>query len=431
MNWQEELIFALDILQKTCVLIALAYALTRTGVFGDLHKSRLTGREQVFATLLFLILGLVEVAVTNVRTTVDLDPSLFNLRITAVAAAGLLAGTSVGLIVGVGVTVMATMMVPGHNGLPAPIGISMVVSGLAAGALRDWRPRLALRPITAFLVGAGTSVFRDGLNYFLDHRKMTTFNQTWEAALIHGLSVALVLMVIKQVCDQELQAKSAALAEVRALQARMEPHFLLNSLHLLAALSATEPALVPPACAQLGRFLRASIDRHDVPFITLREELEVVDAYLAIEGLRHGSRLVVRREIEPAALSANVPPFLLQPLVENAIKHGILPKAEGGTIQIAIQQSDDALILSVSDDGVGLKFLGGEWAFGDGASQTHALSLLRRRLFALYGSQSEIAIKGGPGKSTEAVVRIPFVLESGEMLSRGEGLTRESLVGRV
>jgi len=119
------------------------------------------------------------------------------------------------------------------------------------------------------------------------------------------------------------QTRAVALAEVRALQARMNPHFLFNALNTLAALATVAPREAPRAAARLRQFLRASFDQPERVLVPLEEELAVVRAYLDIESLRFGERLKVEQTIGPGLLKVLMPPFSFQPLVENAIQHGL------------------------------------------------------------------------------------------------------------
>jgi LytS/YehU family sensor histidine kinase len=134
-----------------------------------------------------------------------------------------------------------------------------------------------------------------------------------QTALINGAGVALILQVVAQVRAREESARAVAMAEVRALQARMSPHFLFNALNTIAALSAIDPRAVPGATSRLARFLRGSLEQHDRVTVPLREELEIVAAYLDVELLRMGGRLQVERCVEAGLLEAQIPPFLVQP----------------------------------------------------------------------------------------------------------------------
>src|SRR6266566_2419045 len=145
------------LLAKACVLVTLTFILTRTRLFINLLRPRLPIRDQIVATLVFLVMGYVEVAVTQTQQ------NYLNLRIVSASAAGLLAGPWVGLVIGVATTVMAyAFQLHGHYP-PIAVGLSMLAAGLAGGLLRQWNPRLAIRPAIGFVLGAVTSLFRYGL----------------------------------------------------------------------------------------------------------------------------------------------------------------------------------------------------------------------------------------------------------------------------
>ncbi len=400
----------IPILEKACVLVTLAFLLTLTRLFPDLRKARLSTPEQAFAAIVFLIMGFAEVAITVQQKHAGIALSPMNLRIVAVAAAGILTGPWVGLFIGIAVTLMATTT-QGGAGMPAPIGISMVMAGLLAGSLRQLRPNLAIRPEIGFFAGFAASGFRDSLNLILDPPKFQGVIFSFEAAALQGLSVALILLVIRQACDQEAESRAAAMAEVKALQARMDPHFLFNSLNLLAALSQIEPAAVPKATAHLGKFLRAAIDLHDQEHVALQQELDVVDAYLQIERLRFGDRLKLITDIDSRLLRADIPPFLLQPLIENAVNHGIQPKPEGGALSITARAEHGQLLLTVADDGVGTTEVSSESIVGGGKGGTHALGIIRRRLRGLYTSHFQMSFTSTPGVGTQVFVAIPLAFE--------------------
>ena len=388
-----------QLLVSACILVTLAFLMTRARLLPDLLKPRMSLRDQVVIALLFVGMGTAEVLVP--------DASYMNLRIVAVAAAGLLGGRWVGLFIGIVITYLAAEFAA-PKGMPVPIGVSMILGGLAAGWVHDFRPTFSFRPLAGFLVGAGVSGFRDLMNFFLDHSKTTTLLGGVEAAALQGLSVALILLVIEQARSQESQARATAMAEVRALQARMNPHFLFNSLNTLSALSEIDPAAVPQAAAQLGKFLRASIDLPEQQFVTLRQEMEVVDAYLEVEALRLRDRLVVSKDVDPSVLEARVPPFLVQPLVENAVRHGIHPLTKGGTVTISAKGNGARLVVTVMDDGVGMGEVERSRVYESSDGHAHALSLIRRRLVGLYGSKFEALVESRLGEGAKFTVSIPL-----------------------
>jgi two-component system sensor histidine kinase AlgZ len=143
---------------------------------------------------------------------------------------------------------------------------------------------------------------------------------------------------------------SAREAEVRALRAQLNPHFLFNSLNSINSLVGSDPEGARRMCEILGDFLRRTLALGSRDAVSLQEELALLDRYFAIEHVRFGQRLKVEQYVEAGAESCLVPPLLLQPLVENAIKHGIAERIEGGTVKVAATVVDGALRLSVEND---------------------------------------------------------------------------------
>jgi two-component system LytT family sensor kinase len=201
---------------------------------------------------------------------------------------------------------------------------------------------------------------------------------------------------------------AAQLAEARlgALRTQLNPHFLFNSLNALTVL-VREPNI--PAASRmlelLGDVLRQVLrtdQPHEVP---LAEELRFLEQYLAIEQVRFSDRLHVTWEIEERTRAALVPGFVLQPIVENAIKHGVARRAEAGRIAIRSRLVDTTLELAVRDDGVGMTATQKE---GVGLSNT------RERLRTLYGERATVSIAAPPDGGTLVTVRLPFHLDSSD-----------------
>ena len=352
--------------------------------------------------MVFLLLGLVEeVAVGNT--------GWFNHRIIAVCAAGLLAGPGVGAVVAVFVTWMAVAL----DGRPLePVGISMLCGGLVGGWLYRWRPSLAQRPLTGFCLTATVSWMRDGLIFLCAPgalRGVQVFGQIGIAPVLQGLGTALVLSILALVRDRYEQTQAAASAEVRALQSRMNPHFLFNALNALAALSMVAPREVPRAAGRLRVFLRAMFDQPERSLIPVQEELGVVRAYLDIESLRLGRRLKVEEDIDPALVEVLTPPFSFQPLVENAVQHGVQSSPKAGCLRLAVRRVGKWLEMSVSDDGEGIPSSKVERVFFAERPRVHALSLLRRRLQALFGRSFRLEICSEIGQGTTVRMRIPLL----------------------
>lgn len=138
-------------------------------------------------------------------------------------------------------------------------------------------------------------------------------------------------------------------AELRALRAQLNPHFLFNSLNSISALAGSDPEAARDMCGLLGDFLRTSLSLGGRGRVSLEEELALAGHYLAVEQVRFGPRLVVERAIEPEALCCLVPPLLIQPLIENAVKHGVADRVEGGTLRIAARREGSLLEISVEN----------------------------------------------------------------------------------
>jgi hypothetical protein len=195
---------------------------------------------------------------------------------------------------------------------------------------------------------------------------------------------------------------SAHSARLRALQSQLEPHFLFNTLNAISTLVAEGNN--PDAnrmIARLSDFLRLSLETADTPEISVAEELEFVRRYLEIEQIRFADRLQVKIDAQPEAMSALVPALVLQPLVENAVKHGVLPREQGGSIAVAIHASEGRLHLTVIDDGAG--FASSEQlVMGIGLSNT------KTRLAELYGEDARFTLSTPPGGGVSALIDLPF-----------------------
>jgi signal transduction histidine kinase len=223
-------------------------------------------------------------------------------------------------------------------------------------------------------------------------------------AAIAGLSYALGYnreAQQRQLREANLEARLVE-ARLRTLEAELHPHFLFNTLHAISSLVHSDPNAADRMISRLSDLLRLTFDRTGAPRVTLQEELEFLQKYLEIEQTRFQDRLSVRFEIDPDTLDAEVPRLILQPLVENAIKHGVSPRAGQGLVQISSQRRGDALWLEVRDNGVGLT-AGARARLDSGVG----LSNTRDRLECLYGDACRLEFSDGiDGLAVE--VELPF-----------------------
>jgi signal transduction histidine kinase len=216
-------------------------------------------------------------------------------------------------------------------------------------------------------------------------------------------------------CARDLReeeiAKLASQAELRALEAQLNPHFLFNALNTIGYLMKATPERARSTLQDLTRLLRAVLKRSGGGFVTLGEEIELVEAYLSIERARFEERLRLRLEVPPGLRALPVPGLVVQPLVENAIKHGISPRREGGEISVAVWLEEPAgknpprpaLIIEVLDTGVGTT----EASVAGGRVRGVGLANVEKRLRAHYGDAASLTLRSEIGRGTRVTLRLP------------------------
>jgi two-component system, LytTR family, sensor kinase len=240
------------------------------------------------------------------------------------------------------------------------------------------------------------------LSYLLP-RKIGFSYMTYWAVVIAALAFEYHRLFVER--DVRAARLEGALlsAQLEALQAQVQPHFLFNTLNAIASLIPEDPAAAEETVESLSELLRATLregGRREVP---LARELELLELYLAIQSIRFQRRLTIRRDYDRALNDALVPPMLLQPLVENAVRHGIARQRKGGTVWITTRLDARVVELLVEDDGPGLAIPATETT-GIGLANT------RLRLERLYGDRASLSIGAREGGGAFARVRLPLVL---------------------
>jgi sensor histidine kinase YesM len=288
-----------------------------------------------------------------------------------------------------------------------------IYAGCLAGTRWASTPRgKALGMILAVPIGAASGV---GLATLLLGRRGGEWlgSMAWQSLLIgllFGTAISALFYLRERMGQLEAELKErqlrAALAEkervgaqLRMLQAQIEPHFLFNTLANLSVLIRSNPERAERLLADLIAWLRATLQRTREAESTLGDEIELLRRYLDIVGLRFGERLRVVFDVPEALLARPFPLLLLQPLVENAITHGIEPKVGGGELRIAATEVNGRLRLLVSDTGAGLQENGRGTGFG--------LENVRSRLRALFGEAGSLDVRGNPGGGVAAMLEIP------------------------
>jgi len=195
----------------------------------------------------------------------------------------------------------------------------------------------------------------------------------------------------------------AATAQLAALRAQINPHFLFNSLNSIAQLIRADPDRAEACVERLAEMFRYVLRHGELDFVPLADELEMARAYLDIECARFGDRLRVETRVDPPTLQHPIPNLILQPLVENAVKHGLSRKRGGGTVRIEAILTDGCLELSIGDDGLGMPAAALERVYERGIG----LRNLRDRLERLYGPAHLPEITSAPGSGTRVRLRLP------------------------
>jgi two-component system LytT family sensor kinase len=215
----------------------------------------------------------------------------------------------------------------------------------------------------------------------------------------------------------EEQERLLLQARMVALQNQINPHFLFNTLNSISSLVRFDPDTAREMIIKLATILRRLLNSTD-SFVPLRDELEFIDNYLDIEVVRFGrDKLRVLKELEPASLEVMVPSMLLQPLVENCLKHGLSPKVEGGSITLRSRVIESQLIVEVEDDGVGMgaaHFLSQPNGLGGTGI---GMANVAERLKVLYGDAAKMMIESREGVGTQIRLRLPVLDNYEELMS--------------
>jgi len=275
----------------------------------------------------------------------------------------------------------------------AQAGLIMLAASIAIGGL-----------MAVILSGAGAAMGGPAFGF---HDRMDWINQvfTWTFILL-GWSVLYVAinyrLEVREQRERAVRAESLARqSHLQALRAQLEPHFLFNTLNAISTLVvANDNAGAVRMLNNLGQFLRLTLTRATASEISVAEELEFAHRYAEIQQMRFGERLRIDFDVESGVLDALVPALILQPLVENAVKHGVLSQEQPGSVTIGIHSSGATLNISVQDDGPG--FGSGQPRHGVGLGNTVA------RLDSLYGAAAHLSVGTSAGRGSAVRIDLPL-----------------------
>ncbi len=236
-------------------------------------------------------------------------------------------------------------------------------------------------------------VMREELSNFVIGRASTNFIYYWAV-----LGVAEAINYFRKYQDRELKLTQA---QLQILKAQLEPHFLFNTLNAISELVYEHPKTADDAIVQLSSLLRRSLQNEQAQEVTVKTELEFAHCYLEIQRALMQDRLKVNMDVDPVTLDALVPNMILQPLLENAVRHGIAPRGLGGCVTISVHRQDGSLLMKIRDDGLGFQDRP-EPKAGIGLSNTYS------RLQYLYKDAHRISLTESPGGGVTVELQIPF-----------------------
>ena len=418
----------ITLLVKLGVMAAVASVLARVSSFRRLFFADLRRPRQTLALLAFFLIPLtlgvwIRIAVPNFLAA--------DISFETIILLGLLLGPEWAVLGGV---VLAAPAVYHHEYLALPFDAAL---GLAAGllgrfveaeeiwsftpfidlSLYRWvrrnliKPRIDRQFLMLFLILAAEAV-RDWLSHAYPHRLFALLaGRLWIQALVWlcaPINVGIALKVWNTLrIEMKLEEQKRLLLEARldALQRQINPHFLFNTLNSIASLVRVKPELAREMIVKLGNILRSLLKEHD-SYVPLSEELKFTDDYLDIEVVRFGAeKLRVEKEIDPRTLGILVPSILLQPLIENSIKHGLEPRLNGGTVTLRSHLNGDRVRIEVADDGVGMGNRPASALRRTGAGI--GMKNVQERLDVLYGNQASFSVVSNPGRGTLVTIEIP------------------------
>jgi two-component system, LytTR family, sensor kinase len=418
----------ITLLVKLGVAAAAASALARSRTFQRLLFAERRYRRQTAILLAFFLVPLtlgvwVRIAVPNFLAA--------DISFETTILLGLLLGPGWAMLGGV---VLSIPAVCHHEFLALPFNVAL---GLAAGMLgrfvekeeiwsftpfidlslyrwvrRNLRQPRVDRQILMLVLIAAMEMARDWLAHAYPNRLFALVpRQLWLQVLV-WLCAPMVVGIALKVwnalrIELKLEEQNRLLLEARldALQRQINPHFLFNTLNSIASLVRTKPELAREMTVKLANILRALLKDHD-SYVPLSEELKFTDDYLDIEVVRFGAdKLRVEKQIDPRTLGILVPSILLQPLIENSIKHGLEPRIHGGTITLRSQLEGDRVRIEVADDGVGMGNRPDSALNRSGAGI--GMKNVRERLEVLYGDQACFSVVSNPGRGTLVSIDLP------------------------
>lgn len=281
--------------------------------------------------------------------------------------------------------------------------------------------RISVLPVKDVMSNVPSSHLMVVWRFFVSYTMDSSIFIYWPIVALSQLALYRQRSLDREVRGAELQ-KELAEAQLRALKMQVHPHFFFNTLHAISSLMHTDVQSADKMIARLSELLRMSLEGSDVQECPLWQEMEFLEKYMQIEQIRFSDRLTVALEIDPETRDAVVPYMILQPLVENAVRHGVSKRTVGGIVRIRASRENGFLRLSVRDNGPGFSLPVNGQSGGLGLANT------QERLKKLYGMRQNFSMQMVPGEGVEVVLLLPFTVQM-ETIPAGK-LARQSELER-
>jgi two-component system LytT family sensor kinase len=438
----------ITLLVKLGVAAALSSALARSRVFQDLlfRESRTVGQTIGLLAFVCIPLGLgvwVRLTVSNFLAA--------DISFEATIILGILLGPWSAI---AGAFLLSLPAMLHHEYLALPFYVAVAITAGLFGqfvekeevwsfspfvdlSIYRWVRRNVRKPkfdrqILLLILIVTMEIVREWIARAYPHRLFALTTGRWPVRIAVWTCAAMVVGIPLKIwnairIEQSLEEQKRLLLEARldALQRQINPHFLFNTLNSIASLVRFRPEQARELIVKLANILRALLKDHD-SFVPFREELNFTDDYLGIEVVRFGAeKLRVVKEIDAGTLELPIPSMLLQPLVENSIKHGLEPRISGGTITLRSRLDGGLWIIEVEDDGVGIA-----------PGRTHSSGVLRgagigmknvrERLEVLFGAAAQLDVTSRPGRGTKVTIEMPVELDGDLDTRSSDGLERST-----
>lgn len=389
LNYGGDCMLILDMLERMSLITIFTYVILQTNIIKHLVKEKYDKKDKIVMIILFSILSITGTYFGIYIT----DNSIANSRSIGTIVAGYLGGPAVGIIVGI-VSGLHRYTLGGFTAFAC--SVSTIIEGIIGAGFRRIFKYKGLNPIVAALSAVSAEIAEIIIVFI--------FSSNLEAAIllekkiaasmifINSIGVFLIVMVVdrsKKLVDGQVKLvklkEQNKIAELKALKAQIEPHFLFNSLNVIGAYCRTDADTARDLIYSLSDYFKGVLDIEG-DFSTLQEELSLVKAYVSIEEARFLNRLKVEFFVDSTLLHVKFPILIIQPIVENAIKHGILKKIDGGIVKVIVCSKEDNVYVEICDDGIGFENA------SNSASTGLGLKNVRNRLKLLYGEMYDINI---------------------------------------